>query len=171
MALPKQIIVKESIKELKSLQKKSKALFIPRLRMLQVIKEHKEPLSKNALAKLVGVNHNSIQRWRTMYLNGGLKGLLAHKTTASAPFMFTKQEREKIYAKLSDPKSGIRGYKELLIWVEEEFGKTVKYNSLMVFCRNQFGTKIKVARKSHIKKDAKAVDTFKKTLVVFANKP
>ncbi|QTD37021.1 hypothetical protein JL193_12930 [Polaribacter batillariae] len=60
MALPKQIIVKESIKELKSLQKKSKALFIPRLRMLQVIKEHKEPLSKNALAKLVGVNHNTV---------------------------------------------------------------------------------------------------------------
>ena len=82
--------------------------------------------------------------------------------------MFTKEEREKIYKKLSDLKGGIRGYKELLFWVEEELGKTVKYNSLMVFCRNQFGTKIKVARKSHIKKDHKAVETFKKTLVISA---
>ncbi|NQX99662.1 MAG: hypothetical protein HRT70_00730 [Flavobacteriaceae bacterium] len=67
--------------------------------------------------------------------------------------------------------SGIRGYKELLIWVEQQLGKTVKYNSLMVFCRNQFGTKIKVARKSHIKKDDKAVEAFKKTLVISVKQP
>jgi transposase len=170
MALPKTIIVKESIKELKSLQKTKKRLLIPRLRMLQVIKENKKALSKTDLARLVGVNHNSIQRWRTMYLKGGLEGLLAHKTTASAPFMFTKQERDKIEEKLSDPKAGLRGYKELQQWVEEEFDKKVKYNSLMMFCRNQFGTKIKVARKSHIKKDDKAADTFKKTLVISADK-
>lgn len=50
-----------------------------------------------------------------MYINGGLEGLLAHKTIASAPFMFTKEERDRIYNKLSDPKGGIRGYKELLV--------------------------------------------------------
>ena len=171
MAFPKEVIVKESIKELNRLQKTSKPLFIARLRMLQVIKQSDKVLSKNTLAKLVGVNHNSIQKWRKMYLEGGLEGLLAHKTTASAPFMFTKEEREKIYTKLSDPNGRIRGYKELLIWVEQELGKKVKYNSLMVFCRNQFGTKIKVARKSHIKKDEKAVTTFKKTLVVSAKQP
>lgn len=171
MALPKQVTVKESIKRLKQLQKNSKPLFIPRLRMLQVIKESDISLSKQVLANLVGVNHNSIQKWRSMYIEGGLEGLLAHKTTASAPSMFTKAEREKIYNKLSDPKGGIRGYKELLVWVEQELGKTVKYNSLMVFCRNQFGTKIKVARKSHVKKDDKAVETFKKTLELSVKQP
>ncbi len=88
MALPKTIIVKESIQELKRLQKTNKPLFIPRLRMLQVIKEHKIALSKTELSKLVGVNHNSIQKWRTMYLADGLDGILAHKTTASAPSIF-----------------------------------------------------------------------------------
>ena len=39
MSLPKSIQVKESLKRLKHLQKTSKPLFIPRLRMLQVIKE------------------------------------------------------------------------------------------------------------------------------------
>ena len=168
MALPKEVIVKQTIKELNRLQKTSKPLFIPRLRMLHVIKQSDKALSKNALSKLVGVNHNSIQKWRKMYLEGGLEGLLSHKTTASAPFMFTAQEREKIYNKLKDPKGGIRGYKELLLWVEQELGKKVKYNSLLVFCRNQFGTKIKVARKSHIKKEDKAVEAFKKTLVISA---
>lgn len=168
MALAKKVIVKESLKELNELQKRSKPLLIPRLRMLQVIKQSDKSLSKTALSKLVGVNHNSIQKWRKMYLESGLEGLLFHNTTASAPFIFSAQEREKIYNKLKDPKSGIKGYKELLVWVEEELGKKVKYNSLMVFCRQQFGTKIKVARKSHIKKDDKAVETFKKTLVISA---
>ena len=104
MALPKEVIVKQTIKELNRLQKTSKPLFIPRLRMLHVIKQSDKALSKNALSKLVGVNHNSIQKWRKMYLEGGLEGLLSHKTTASAPFMFTAQEREKIYNKLKDPK-------------------------------------------------------------------
>lgn len=171
MALPKSVPVKENLKELRALQKNCKRLFIPRLRMLEIIKQSDKPMSKHALAKAVGVNHNSIQKWRKMYLEGGLDGLLTHKTTASAPFMFTKEERDKIYNKLKDPKGGVRGYKELLLWVEEELGKTVKYNSLMVFCRKQFGTKIKVARKSHVKKDEEAVNTFKKTLVVSAKEP
>jgi transposase len=121
--------------------------------MLIVIKQNEKVLSKHALASLVGVNHNSIQRWRKMYEQGGIDGLLFHKDTASAPFMFTEQESEKIYNKLSAPNGCIKGYKELLQWVEQEFGKKVKYNSLMVFCRKQYGTKIKVARKSHINND------------------
>jgi transposase len=170
MAYAKSITVKESIEQLHKLQKTGKPLFVPRLRMLITIKQNEKALSKHALASLVGVNHNSIQRWRKMYEQGGIDGLLSHKNTASAPFMFTEQEREKIYNKLSDPSGCIKGYKELLQWVEQEFGKKVKYNSLMSFCRKQFGTKIKVARKSHINKDENQVEAFKKTLVVSVKK-
>lgn len=170
MATAKFITVKESIQELYKLQRSCKPLFIARLRMLIAIKQNDKALSKHALAALVGANHNSIQRWRKMYELGGIDGLLSHKDTASAPFMFTEQEREKIYNKLSDPSGCIKGYKELLQWVEQEFGKNVKYNSLMVFCRKQYGTKIKVARKSHINKDEEEVEAFKKTLVVTVKK-
>lgn len=170
MASAKSITVKESIKQLYKLQRYCKPLFIPRLRMLIAIKQNEKALSKHALANLVGVNHNSIQRWRKMYELGGIDGLLSHKDTASAPFMFSEQEREKILNKLSDPNGCIKGYKELLQWVEQEFDKKVKYNSLMVFCRKQYGTKIKVARRSHINKDEEKVEAFKKTLVVSVKK-
>lgn len=165
MALPKSITVKESLKELKQLQKSSKPLFIPRLRMLFVIKQSEQVMSKNTLAEKVGVNHNSIQNWRKMYEEGGLAGLLAHKTNASRPFIFTQEEQAQIRQKLEDPKNGLRGYKELQSWIFDNLNRTVKYNTLVVFCRQQLGTKIKVARKSHVKKDEEAVNTFKKTLV------
>lgn len=166
MALPKTVQVKESLKELKSLQKKSKRLFVPRLQMLLVIKQSNIALSKHELAKLVSVNHNSIQKWRTLYIKGGITNLLSHKTNASRPSVFTAQEKLQIESKLKDPKNGFQGYKELHIWVTEYLNKDVKCNTLMVFCKNNFGTKIKVARKSHVKKDEKAVATFKKTLVI-----
>ena len=70
-----------------------------------------------------------------------------------------------IEKKLKDPKNGLRGYVELQAWIEQEFKKQVKYNTLLKYSIKNFGSKVKVARKSHIKKDEMAVDTFKKTSV------
>jgi hypothetical protein len=64
---------------------------------------------------------------------------------------------------LKDPKNGIRGYSELLQWVKTELSKDIKYITLVKYAERHFATKIKVARKSHSKKDEEAVNTFKKT--------
>jgi hypothetical protein len=56
----------------------------------------------------------------------------------------------------------ISGYTKLLEWVQSELNKEMKYITLLKYVQRKFKTKIKVARKSHIKKDKKAVDTFKK---------
>lgn len=166
MALPKEVIVIESTTELKQLLKKSKPLFQPRLRMLLFIKNSQKPLSKKELSKLVYCSATSIQTWRSLYLKGGISELLSHTTTASRPSIFTSEEHSKLEQKLRDPKNGLQGYKELHRWVTKHIKTGVKENSLMVYCRQKFGTKIKVARKSHVKKDEEAVETFKKTLVV-----
>ena len=62
-------------------------------------------------------------------------------------------------------------YTELLTWVEHEFKKKIKYNTLLKYSIKNFGSKIKVDRKSHIKKDEQALSTFKKTLVKSVKKP
>lgn len=165
MAYPKEVIVKESIKSLRKLLHTSKPLFQSRIRMLIVIKQSEHPLSKNALSKLVQASASSIQIWRTLYLEGGLDNLLTHSTKASRPSMFSLEEHQVLEAKLHDPANGFQGYKELHQWVEQHIKSGIKPNSLMVYCRQKFGTKIKVGRKSHVKKDDEAVEAFKKTLV------
>lgn len=162
MALPKEVIVIESITELKQLLKKSKPLFQPRIRMLLFIKNSNKPLSKKELSMLVCCSATSIQTWRSLYLQGGISKLLSHRTTASRPSIFTPEQHIMLKEKLHDPKNGLQGYKELHRWVTTHIKPDVKENSLMVYCRQKFGTKIKVARKSHIKKDEKAVETLKK---------
>ena len=86
------------------------------------------------------------------------------------PSDITPQEHEMIEAKLKDPNNGLRGYVELCDWMEAEFKKKFKYNTVLKYAYRHFQSKIKVARKTHIKKDQEAVDAFKKTSVKFAKR-
>lgn len=166
MASPKIIIIKESLKELKQLYRKSTPFLAPRIRVLILLKEHEsEGISKRAVSAIVGVSSNSVQQWRQLYEKEGIKGILSHNKKGFKPSVFTKEEHKAIETKLNDNKNGLRGYVELLSWIEKEFKKKVKYNTLLKYSIRKFGSKVKVARKSHIKKDEQAVEAFKKTSV------
>ena len=67
--------------------------------------------------------------------------------------IFSAEDSQKLKEKLNDHENGIQGYTELLEWVKNELSKDVKYITLLKYSQRNFGTKIKVARKSHIKKD------------------
>lgn len=167
MALPFQITVKETINELRSLQRKNGELIGKRLLMLIEIKKHaKSGVSKRELSKITGINHNSIVKWRKQYNKDGIQSLLIHgRVGGFKKSVVSKEEHKKIEKKLKDPKNGIRGYTELLEWVNKEFSKNMKYITLVKYTERHFGSKIKVARKSHVKKDDLLVETFKKTSV------
>lgn len=165
MAKPLEIKVKESIRELKSLQRNHGELIGKRLRMLIEIKKHERTgISKRDLSDITGINHNSIVKWRKMYKEQGISPLLKHgRVGGFKPSIVSKQEHKAIEKKLHNANNGIRGYNELVEWVKEELNKDIKYITLLKYCQRHFGSKIKVARKSHIKKDELAVEAFKKT--------
>jgi transposase len=167
MAHPLSITIKESIPELRALQRKQGELIKKRIQVLIEIKRHqKEGISKRALSDITGVNHNSIVKWRKMYLDGGINAMLKHgRIGGFKPSVISAEEHEKIKALLHNPTNGIRGYKELLNWVSTEFGKQLKYTTLVEYTKRHFQSKIKVARKSHIKKNNEEVASFKKTSV------
>jgi hypothetical protein len=172
MALPFQITVKQTIQELRRLQRTNGELIAKRLLMLIEIKKHeKTGISKRALSRITGINHNGIVKWRKLYNLSGIEPLLKHgRVGGFKKSVISKEEHRKIEMKLNDPKSGIRGYTELLEWVNKELSKDIKYITLVKYTERHFGSKIKVARKSHVKKDQEAVATFKKTSVKNARK-
>lgn len=166
MSYPLTLTVKESISALRTLQRQHGELIGKRLQVLIVIKQHeKTGISKRNLSALTGFNHNSIVKWRQMYLQGGIALLLKHGRTGFKPSIVSTEEHKKIKAKLHDPNNGTRGYVELLEWVKEALNKEMKYTTLVEYTKRHFGSKIKVARKSHVKKDEQLVSAFKKTLV------
>jgi len=165
------IHIKESSKELKQLQKNQPLTIIKRLNMLLELKKNGvNGLSKRQLAKLIGVDPNSIQKWRTIYVNDGIKGIVSHGRIGFKPSLITKEEHEKIEHKLKQPNNALRGYKELMQWIKDEFGKEIKYTTVVEYSKRHFGSKIKVARKSHILKDEVALVAFKKTSVKSSKK-
>ena len=166
MSKAKIILINESSKELKQLQKNQPLTIIKRLNMLIELKKNGvNGLSKRELAKLIGVDPNSIQKWRTIYIKEGIKGIVSHGRIGFKPSLITKEEHKKIAHKLNQPKNALTGYKELMQWIKDEFGKEIKYTTVVEYAKRHFGSKIKVARKSHILKDEVAMATFKKTLV------
>jgi transposase len=172
MSSPKQIRIKESIIELRKLQKRSIPMIANRIRVLIEIKKHEASgISKRAVADIVGVNPNSVQTWRSMYLLGGIDAILGYQKREGRPSVLSKEEHYRIEEKLKDPKNGLQGFTELQNWVEQEFEKTILYNTLFKYSQRHFGAKVKVARKSHIKKDEEAVAVFKKTSANSAKMP
>jgi transposase len=164
MAHPKKLQIKETEKEIKKLMQKSSAFIGQRLRVLLILKQNEETgISKRDLAKLAGVDPNSVQNWRTLYIKSGIEGLLKHERIGFKPSVFTAEEHQKLEEKLKDPKNGLQGYVELKHWIEKESSKTFNYNTLLYYCIRNFNSSVKVARKSHIKKDQNQGNTFKKT--------
>ncbi len=172
MAQPLQIIIKESIPELRKLQRQHGELISKRLLMLIEIKKHENKgISKRYLSLITGINHNSIVKWRKIYLQSGIEPLLTHgRVGGFKKSVFNKAEHKKIELLLNNPNNGIRGYTELLAWVAKELSKNMKYITLLKYTERHFGSKIKIARKSHVKKDKALVDAFKKTLAKNARK-
>jgi len=167
----KTLTIKESVKELLHLRKNSSDTVNKRLQMLIAIKRNKGgSLSKRVLGQLIGVDPNSITAWKKLYEQEGISGIMSDGRIGFKPSVISAEEHKKIEKKLKDPKNGIRGYTELLDWVKQELSKDIKYITLLKYSERHFGSKIKVARKSHVKKDNLAVEAFKKTSVKNAKK-
>jgi transposase len=165
MANAKNLIIKETEKEIKKLLKQSTPFIGQRLRVLLILKQNeKKGISKREVSKLANVDPNSVQNWRTLYINSGIEGLMKHQKTGFKPSVFNADEYQKLESKLNDPQNGLQGYVELKAWLEKETGKVFKYNTLLYYCIRNFKSSVKVARKSHVKKDENQVNTFKKTL-------
>jgi len=171
MAHAKVIIIKETEKEIKLLIKKSTPFIAQRLRVLLILKQHETTgISKRELSILAGVCPGSVQKWRTLYIRDGIAGLLKHNKIGYKPSVFTSSESLKIQKKLNNPENGLHGYVELKEWIRKELGKDVLYRTVVNYCVTNFHSSVKVARKSHIKKDVDKVEDFKKTLDKSAKK-
>ena len=158
------ITIKESIEELKTLHRKEKSLK-KKLRLLSLILTKEEKFLRRVdLAKFLGVNITTLNKWTDKYKELGLKGFLeisgGGKRRESVPVSI----HEDIKNKLQDSTAPLQGYTDAVKWVEQEFGYQIKYHTLRAFMKRNFGTKLKVPRKSHYKKDEVAFEAFKKTL-------
>lgn len=171
MASPKTFSIKESESEIKKLMKSSTPIIAKRLHALLVLKRNeKEGISKRLVADQVGVNHNSVQTWRSTYIAGGIKLLMNHSNIGYKPSKITKEQEQALRKQLNNPHNGMVGFVELLDWFDSTFKTEMNYKTFHGFVVRKFKAKIKTARKVHVNKDEQAVEDFKKTSVISAKR-
>lgn len=164
MSSPTTFRIKESESDIKKLMKSSTAMIGKRLHALLVFKRHEgSGISKREVADEIGVNHNSVQTWRAIYKEGGIKALMTHSNRGYKPSKISKEQEKELKLKLSDASNGLVGFNELLGWFNKTFKTEINYKTFHGFVVRKFKAKIKTARKSHVKKDPAAVESFKKT--------
>lgn len=171
MALPKLIVIKETESEIKKRMKSATPFIAQRLRVLLILKQHETTgISKRETANLAGVCPDSVQKWRKKYENEGIDGLMKHNMIGYKPSVFSSEEHAKLEFLLGDPNNGLRGYMELKEWIKKEFGKDIRYRTVVNYCVSKFHSSVKTARKSHVKKDENKGEDFKKTSGKLAGK-
>lgn len=161
MARPIHIIIKESIKELKSIQK-LKPFYYNRVQMLILIKEG-VIVTKDDLAQALSASNKSVQTWRTKYIEGGIERLLEDNRGGKKVGQITPQIHQQLRARLNESKEGFKSFVEVQQWLKENFGIEMQYHAVNKYLKRKFGARPKVARKSHMDKDDNAVALFKKT--------
>jgi len=158
-----QIVIKESYNELdKALRANRGTRRAVRIKVLKILKS-KNYKSHDWIASKLGIGSRSIERWIATYAKEGLSGLCKEETRQKPSVKITPQMHRELEKLVTDPSSPLLGYQDAVRYLEMTFNKKVNYHTLRNYLRKHFGTKLKVPRKSHYRKDNEAVQAFLKT--------
>ena len=163
MAKQISINIQESESELRILvNKQTKLLQYQRAKALLLIKQGKV-IYTYQLAKTLKRERKTIYNWLKLYEQAGIDSYLKIKSRGWREEKISKTVQQGISEKLLDPRTTLTSYVELLDWVNTHYNLTLNYKTLYSHCRKHHKSVLKVARKSHHKKDDKAIEAFKKT--------
>lgn len=154
------IEVKESVEEINILLRKAAVHQRPRLKMLLLIA--KGITVVGTLAAKTGVHRYTISGWKKRYHFGGLEALLSDERGGDFRSGISAENKKRIEERLSDAKDAFTSFGEAQQWINKELGINKKYHAVNKYLKRNFGAKLKVGRKSHVKKDDAAVAVFKK---------
>lgn len=154
------ITVKEGLAELRALQRKYPGRH-KAIQMLIVLKQ-KGAVSKDTLALMTGASNKSIQGWRARYRDGGIEKLLQDRRGGKKKAAITEKIHQQLNDRLHNPKEGFRSFIEIQQWLAEECAVEMSYHAVNKYVKRKFGARLKVSRKSHVRKDPAAEAVFKK---------
>ncbi len=157
------ISVKESTEELSLLLRQTKCLKIKlRIQSLILTKSNKFD-RREELATFLGINVKTLYTWTVLYKKGGIEVFLKHYGGGKRREVVTENIQDSLKIKLHDSISPLQGYTDAVEWVMQKFNLEINYHTLRSFMIKNYGSKLKIPRKSHYKKDEIAFETFKKT--------
>ena len=107
------IKIQETVAELEALiQQQSDANLKERLQVLYLLKLP-NAMSISAIAKVIGRNRGSVQRWLSRYRETGLNGLLEIHQSPGRPKVIPAWAVKSLQRRLDDPETGFGSYTQV----------------------------------------------------------
>lgn len=146
--------VKETAEQLREkLKSEEQPLFWQRLQALYLIASEQVGC-RTQIAKILGVNRNSVQAWLKTYEAGGLEVLLQLKKAKGKPPKMTVEAKAALTEKLADEK-GFSSYGEIRAYLLAEHQVELSYSRVHTIVRYEMKAKPKVARPTNPNKKKK----------------
>src|SRR5262245_6503190 len=122
----------------------------PRLHALDLL-QTQQVRTRRQVARLLGVNRDTVGRWLTAYAQGGMPQMLTIGKAPGKPPLLSEAMRQALRDRLAQPQ-GFASYKAIWQWLRQEYGLAIAYTTVHRFVRYTLRAKLKVPRKSPIKK-------------------
>ena len=163
MAKAKEFTIKESISTLEKLRKEQTQFRIEKRIIWLIELQQKRFSTRRELSKYLGITTRTQERWTNRYLKGGIEELLTDKPKEIKSRIITEEIHQGLSKRVNSSEDPFLGYWDAVDWVKSEYGVSVSYHLLRYHLIKHFKTKLKSPRRSHYKKDDKAVKAFLKT--------
>jgi transposase len=155
--------IRESVCELKHLLRtEKKARRKERLQMLYLFRTGQAKNRKSA-AQMLSVHRTTVSCWLDAYERGGLDCILHIGTKPNHKLSIAVHILHSLKRKLRRRK-GFRSYKSIQLWLEKRYSLCVPYSTIHGIVRYGLKAKLKVGRKSHVKKNEKESIAFKENI-------
>ena len=154
--------VQETAAELEALlQKQANPILKERLQVLYLL-QLPEAMSVSAVAKVIGRHRSSVQRWLSLYGDGGLDRLLEVRQSPGRPRVIPEWAVISLQKRLSQAE-GFGSYLQVQQWLSATLGVDAEYATVHHLVRYRLGAKLKAARPVHLKQDPEARAAFEQT--------
>jgi len=114
------------------------------------------------VALRLGIHRITVYRWLKQYSDGGLSSLLKILHPTGRPRVIPSAVVTGLSKKLSEEACEFKSYKEIAAWIKDNYQISVKYPTLYKQVHSRMKAKLKVPRRSSIKKEQSAAIEFKK---------
>jgi transposase len=120
-------------------------------------------MSVSGIAKVIGRHRGSVQRWLSLYREGGLEGVLETRQSPGRPKVIPEWAVSSLKRRLDDPEAGFGSYIQVQQWLSETLNIEAEYATVHHLVRYRLGAKLKAARPVHVKQDPEALAAFQQT--------
>ena len=157
------IVINESISCLKELQRKQLNIKSEKRILCLIFLKSSKFRTQQELADYLLIDRRTLSGWLKKYKENGIQGILLKPTRNKPSRLISLELHEALSVKVKDSQNPLLGYWDAQRWIMDNFNVDIQYHWLRVYLIKHFKTKLKSPRKSHYKKDDKAVEAFLKT--------